>query len=60
MKLQKAIEIGKELRRSGYRVPLQPQYDALQLLIEAGKRLLELRGYSMTPVDTRLPGETEE
>lgn len=33
---------------------------ALQLGIEALERIQHLRDYSMTQVDTRLPGETDE
>lgn len=33
--------------------------EAMRLGIEAMRRILFLRGYSMTQVDTKLPGETE-
>ena len=58
MLLKKAIEILNHIQ-----IPLRTaedhdRFDALKLGIEALKRIQKLRGYSMTQVDTRLPGET--
>jgi len=60
MKLERAIEILEELPYQGEGVLDGKTIAALKLGIEALKRLEKLRGYSMTQVDTRLPGETED
>jgi len=60
MTLQEAIEIASDSAGDGIAMLDENWINALKLLIEAGKRIQHLRGYSMTQVDTRLPGETKE
>jgi len=60
MTLKEAIEVLRDIVT--YVKPGDPpeEHDALKLGIEALKRIQHLRGYSMTQVDTKLPGETKE
>jgi len=60
MTIDEAIEILGDIIR--FVKPADPPYehDALKLGIEALRRIQKLRGYSMTQVDTKLSGETEE
>jgi len=60
MKLSKAIEILTINNDHNPDFTDADRRDAIKLGIEGLKRLQHLRGYSMTQVDTRLPGETEE
>jgi len=60
MKLERAIEI-LDVTHGLFRFyPTPERLKARRLGIEALRRILFLRGYSMTQVDTKLPGETEE
>lgn len=60
MKLEKAIEILTKWKEPESVDAEEELAKAVKLGIEALKRLQMLRGYSMTQVDTRLPGETKE
>jgi len=60
MKIDKAIEIVTDLTYYSYTGNPQDELDALKLLIEAGKRLNELRTPSSGDPHLPLPGETKE
>lgn len=60
MKLPKAIEISEDLLQTSSREKSPDSWDALRLLIEAGKRVKIGRGQGYEPYIDRLPGETEE
>jgi len=59
------MTIDKAIKKIQYVIDDRPEIyseevlAALKLGIEALKRIKHLRGYAMTQVDTRLPGETE-
>lgn len=60
MKLEKAIELGKEAEKSLRSHKFPDHADALLMLIEAGKQVKHNRALSVWYPDTLLPGETEE
>jgi len=60
MKLPKAIEIVAETTKCRHPAWANDYYDALNLLIEAGKRIQDIRNDARFPGMVRLPGETEE
>ena len=60
MKLEEAIGILAAKKLDDVERNARDSAQACQLGIEALKRIEHLRGYSMTQVDTRLPGETED
>lgn len=60
MKLTKAIEILETEVHLAERQPETGIYDALKLLIEAGKRLEYCRSGEYNPPFELLPGETED
>ncbi|MBA7555107.1 hypothetical protein ES705_47759 [subsurface metagenome] len=59
MKLKKAIEIQKELLDADNIDLTEDEKDAIKLLIEAGKRLVENRRDFPETAWLLLPGETE-
>jgi len=60
MKLEKAIEIQENYLKGNLRHCYPERYDALNLLIEAGKRLQDRRLNWGGIDNTLLPGETTE
>ena len=60
MKIEKAKKILFDYVGTGPEVEPVEFDKAVRLGAEALKRIKFLRGYSMTQIDTKLPGETEE
>ena len=57
MKLSKAIELGKEAAQSLKQNKFHDHADAVQMLIDAGRRLLLARSYNNKETLPLLPGE---
>jgi len=60
LKLVKAIEIGElNIKEAGKKMP-PDTLDALKLLVEAGKYIIQHRGFLAAHRMPPLPGETDE
>ena len=60
MKLEEAIERAENIQMEFLPLPLHRDWEALQLLIEAGRRLVFNRLNTIASSDELLPGETVE
>lgn len=60
MKLEKAIEIVTDIKDEDPELYKDDEQDALNLLIEAGKQIQQIRAYAKSLFLPLLPGETKD